>query len=385
MFVELHMLQNFPPSCLNRDDTNAPKDCEFGGYRRARISSQCLKRSIRQTFNGQGYLKPDNLATRSRQLIEKKIVPHFVEQHQDEDTARKAATAALLSAGFGVNDGESSYLLFFGQQEIDGLLRTIKENWDQLVKAGDNIDNKGDLAKKHIPSGLPAKLHEQLDGGKAADVGLFGRMLADLPNKNVDAAAQVAHALSTNRISMEMDFYTAVDELQTKEDESGAGAAMMGTIEFNSACFYRYANIDLDQLTHNLSGDVELARQALDAFLRASIDAIPTGKQTTMAAQNPPSMIFAVARERGLWSLANAFAKPVHPDREKDLIQKSTEALDDQWGRMARVYGEHDIEAKAICLVDDADLKNLSDAKVDSVEALVDYIKTHAQPTPVEA
>lgn len=53
MLIEIHMIQNHSPSNLNRDDLGAPKTCIFGGVTRARISSQCLKRSIRNPGNPQ--------------------------------------------------------------------------------------------------------------------------------------------------------------------------------------------------------------------------------------------------------------------------------------------------------------------------------------------
>jgi len=211
-----------------------------------------------------------------------------------------------------------------------------------------------------------------LDGGKAADLALFGRMLADLPDKNIDAASQVAHAISTNKISMEFDFYTAVDDLRPQDT---AGADMLGTIEFNSACFYRYANVDLAQLTQNLGNDRDLARQTLAAFLRASITAIPTGKQNSMAAQNPPSFLLAVVREHGCWSLANAFLQPIRPDGGGDLVQHSVNALDRYWGQLSRMYGTAGILATAaVSLADDAPLDALAGARVPDFTTLVDRV-----------
>src|SRR5690606_30773078 len=162
---------------------------------------------------------------------------------------------------------------------------------------------------------------KSLDGGRAVDLALFGRMLADLPDRNVDAACQVAHAISTHRVSAEFDYYTAVDDL--KPDDT-SGADMIGTVEFNSACYYRYANIDLRQLVKNLKGeaeevDAELAEAAVRAFLIASRDAIPTGKQNSFAARNAPSFFLAVVRDRGAWSLANAFVAPVNGQQEGGL------------------------------------------------------------------
>src|SRR5262249_17743101 len=119
-------------------------------------------------------------------------------------------------------------------------------------------------ARQAVPPELTAAAQGLLDGGKAADLGLFGRMLADLPDPNIDAACQMAHALSTNKVNVEFDFYTAVDDLKP---EDTAGADMMGTVEFNSSCFYRYVNIDLEQLRINLQGDDDLARKTVGALL----------------------------------------------------------------------------------------------------------------------
>src|SRR5262249_33379271 len=158
------------------------------------------------------------------------------------------------------------------------------------------------------PKAIRAEMLRRLDGGRAADLALFGRMIANLPERNVEAACQVAHAISTNKMEMEFDFYTAVDDLKP---EDTAAAHMLGTVEFHSACFYRYANVDTTQLLTNLGRDADLARGTLQAFLRASVAAIPTGKQNSMAAHNPPSLVLIVVRERGQWNLANAFLKPI--------------------------------------------------------------------------
>jgi CRISPR system Cascade subunit CasC len=187
-----------------------------------------------------------------------------------------------------------------------------------------------------------------LDGGKAPDLALFGRMLADLSDRNREAACQVAHAVSTHRTGIEFDFYTAVDDLQPRAEP---GASMMGTVEFSSACFYRYSNIDLRQLEENLDQDRALARRTLEAYLRASVAAIPTGKQNSMAAHNAPDLVFAVVRDAGLWSLANAFAKPVSPGRGGDLVAASTAALEEYWSKLVKAYGEKGLrERAALCL-----------------------------------
>jgi CRISPR system Cascade subunit CasC len=187
----------------------------------------------------------------------------------------------------------------------------------------------------------------------------------------------VAHAISTNKVSMEFDFFTAVDDLSPKEE---TGAGMMGTVEFNSACFYRYANIDLKQLAKNLGNDTELAEKAVEAFLRASVAAIPTGKQNSMAAQNPPSLVFAVVREQGLWSLANAFVNPVRPGND-GLVQKSITALEDYWGKLAAAYGEEEIKTKAILAVE-GELGKLKEDQAGNLTELMAKVRAGIKREP---
>jgi CRISPR system Cascade subunit CasC len=154
----------------------------------------------------------------------------------------------------------------------------------------------------------------------------------------MDAACQVAHALSTHRANMEFDFYTAVDDLQSREE---TGAGMMGVVGFNAATFYRYARIDFDQLVQNLGGDLDLARKTVEGFLRAAAHAVPTGKQNSFAAQNPPSFLMAVTRDDGLsWSMSNAFEKPVYAHGEQSLLEASVQALDGYWQHLTEFYGE---------------------------------------------
>ena len=191
----------------------------------------------------------------------------------------------------------------------------------------------------------------------APDIALFGRMLADRPDTNIDAACQVAHAISTHKVGVEFDFYTAMDDLKKPEEETGAG--MMGTIEFNSACFYRYANIDFKQLKKNLGGDKELAQKTVEAFIRAAVNAIPTGKQNSFAAQNPPSFVFAVVRNSGAWSLVNAFASPVWVGEKNDLVQNSAAALLDYWGKLVKVYGDKHVKVKTACTLDPIEMKGI--------------------------
>jgi CRISPR system Cascade subunit CasC len=360
MNIEIHMIQNFAPSCLNRDDTNAPKDCVFGGVRRARISSQCIKRAVRQYFKTQGLLPTENIAQRTKRLVDE-VSKRLVEEGHAPEEARRVVIALLEGVGLSLKEEETEYLLFLGQGEINSIGEICSQNWDTLVKA-ERATKPGEKpkdesrkeakkkAKEAIPEHVTKAVEKVLNGGRAADLALFGRMLADLPEKNIDAACQVAHAISTHRVDMEFDFYTAVDDLQPKEE---AGAGMMGTTGYNSACFYRYAVLDADQLKQNLGGDEALARRAAEAFLRAVVSSVPSGKQNTFAAYNPPSLIFVAVRENGAWNLANAFEKPVHARGETGLVDASILSLDDHYGRLKSVYGSKGILRECNVTVDD--------------------------------
>lgn len=345
MIIEVHLIQNFGPSNLNRDDTGTPKNSEFGGYRRARISSQCQKRAIRTLFSKrleEFGLSEDDVAERTKLVVDE-CVKQLVAEGKPEEQSRAVISTLLSGVKLKIEKNETQYLLFLGRREIAGLSALALQHWDDLaaIAAPTDAPQSGKRSAKKeaaalVPDAIKKALIAQFDAGKAIDVALFGRMVADLADINADAACQVAHAVSTNRVNIEFDYFTAVDDLQPKEE---AGAGMIGTIEFNSACYYRYASVDMRQLTTNLKGDAEQARKALHAFIQAMIEAVPTGKQNTFAAHNPPSLIAVVARDSGQWNLVNAFAKPVVPRGEQSMISLSIAALDRYWGDMMTMYG----------------------------------------------
>jgi len=383
MFVELHILQNFAPSCLNRDDTGSPKDCEFGGFRRARVSSQCIKRSIRRCFNDGRLMDSADLAVRTK-LVVAEVVKTLVAAGRDADQAKTVVKAALGGVKLVTDDKDKTqYLLFLGRSDLSAIADLCNEHWEALIDAADNKKSKKGAKtnkKVSLPNEIQKEIEDILRRGSAGDLALFGRMLADAPNLNIDAASQVAHAISTNAVGREFDFYTAVDDLQDLSSDEGAGAGMMGVVEYNSACFYRYSNVDLAQLLEN-AGDEELARKTLEAFLRASIEAVPTGKQNSMAAQNPPSLVFAVVRDRGLWSLANAFVDPVRPNRTSmagGLVAESAQALDLYWTKLLKMYGDKGIVAKVIATTEEVEMKAVGSDKVGMIDELVIKIMASA-------
>lgn len=361
--IEIHTLQNYAPSNLNRDDTGAPKDAFFGGIRRARISSQCIKRAVREFFKEQNN---EWVANRTKRLVgdlRKRIAPKVKDQKAfTEENLKKAIFMAVSSLGskkkVKVNkEGKTDVLLFLSPKEIESLEKVI-------------IESFSDLLKTKITDEVVKNLNDSIDGESKArlslDVALFGRMLAVMPEKNQNAACQVAHAISTNPVEREFDFYTAVDDLKP---EDTAGADMMGTVEFNSACFYRYAVVNWETLIENLQGNVELASKGLRAFLEGFVVTEPTGKQNTFAAHNPPEfVVISVRHNSAPHNLANAFEKGIFVKKGESLTRKSAEELVKKAIVLKTAYG-NDATDKSFIL-------NLVGAKVDGYGTIVSTIKT---------
>lgn len=336
MFVELHIIQNFAPSNLNRDDTGQPKDCLFGGARRARISSQCLKRAMR---SAPSFAASTAVASGVRT---KRLLDAVSARLPQESVAAALPVATLIVEKLytkfdGKDTGKTAVLVYLSEREIG----EIAAEAARIVAA--ESDEK---ARSTAVDAFVRKMVQSLRSRTSApDIALFGRMLAESPELNIDAACQVAHAISTHRISMEMDFYTAVDDLRR---EDTAGADMMGFTGFDSACYYRYARLDWEQLLANLGGDAELALRTVRGFVEAAIDAVPTGKQNSSAAYNPPAAVLAVVRHKGMaWSLANAFEKPVRAG-EDGYVRPSARELARYFERISAVYGAETVAATAV-------------------------------------
>lgn len=376
--IEIHVLQNFAPSNLNRDDTGAPKDAFFGGTRRARVSSQCDKRAIRQFFDEkvrEGVFSADELAVRTKRVYQA-IVGALAGKRDPAETLAKAEIALSYIKLKAAEGGKTQYLLFLGRREIAALAEIIDQFWDQIVAAeeGDAEKPKGKAKKaaaNSAPKEVKARIEAAFNGGKAVDVALFGRMLADMPEKNQNAACQVAHAISTHAVEREFDFYTAVDDLKP---EDTAGADMMGTVEFNSACYYRYAVVDWAKLADNLQGDAELAAKGLRAFLQGFVVAEPSGKQNTFAAHNPPEFVaVTVCHDGAPRNLANAFETAVRARTGESLTRKSAEELAKKGNALEKAYPR---KAQTFVLnLAGVDLSGFGQAKDSLDEVLEETIK----------
>jgi len=361
MIIELHILQNVAPANLNRDDTGSPKDCVFGGVRRSRISSQALKRAARKAFGRYG-ISEDELGVRTRKVGDA-IVERLVDVHgRDPERAAKVAEHAL--ATFEITGGE--YLLFVSPTSVAEFADLCNEMFDVLERGKLRSNEQGELTASRL-----------FAAPRQVDIALFGRMVADIPVANVDAATQVAHAISTHEVRPEFDYFTAVDDLVEASPEGETGAGHIDILEFNSACYYRYAAVDTNQLIANLAEDEELARRGLSAFLMAMIHELPSGKQNSMAAHNPPSLVMTTVRETGQWNLANAFEDPVLTG-DGGLIAESVGRLLHYYGRLAEVFDANRPAACHLVLLDDG--VSVPDGMVrhPTVTALVDATTTAA-------
>jgi len=343
--IEVHLLQNFAPSCLNRDDTNTPKSCVFGGVTRARVSSQSWKRAVRRSFAATHSV---TTGTRTKALLSQ--LSERMKEGFDDARAR-TFLAECYAAPDKKKPDLTNVLVFAGDKELAEIAACLREGVS------------GKDAQKRLRDVAPSP-----------DIALFGRMLADHPDRNTDAACQVAQAISTHAVDYETDFYTAVDDLTEARDEVGAG--MLGTQGYNSACFYRYALLDVGQLAVSLKEDSALTRPTIEAFLRAFTLAIPTAKQNSHAAQNLPSLGLFVVRRQGVpVSLANAFARPIRKEN-KDIIGDSIRALARHRARLDDVYGLYSNATLAVFHDRDGDeeLGGLSAHDVGSLEKAVQSV-----------
>ncbi|GAA4838719.1 type I-E CRISPR-associated protein Cas7/Cse4/CasC [Kitasatospora terrestris] len=324
LYIDIHILQTVPPANLNRDDNGNPKEAYFGGKRRSRVSSQAWKRATRIHFTETR--DPQDLATRTKRItaqLAKRIAARGAVNAED---AQRIASALIKSTGIsaGKKEGDTAYLLFYGRRQLDGIADLVADTATDLAA----LDPKAlDEAVK------PLQVQQQLQTGHPADVALFGRMVADIPSLNVDAATQVAHAISTHATELEFDYYTAVDDENTA-DETGAG--MIGTIGFNSATLYRYATVGLHQLHENL-GDDKAAIDAVDLFVDSFARSMPTGYGNSFAHRTRPSLVAVVVRADQPVNLVSAYENPVPPSH--GIVAESARRLatefataTDQWG-----------------------------------------------------
>ncbi|MEU6173637.1 type I-E CRISPR-associated protein Cas7/Cse4/CasC [Streptantibioticus parmotrematis] len=349
--LDIHILQTVPPSNLNRDDTGTPKSAYYGGVRRARVSSQAWKRATRTVFDR--LLPPEALGVRTKRVAEA-LAKRIVTKDKALEPVAVALAAEILRAATGAaievpkrkdKDGqtgslapEAQYLMFLSHRQLDGLA--------ELAITGSRPEHTVDALKRYLKDkDHKGEARAAIDAKHSVDIALFGRMVANATDLNVDAATQVAHAISVHASDIESDYYTAVDDL-SPEDESGAG--MIGTIDFNSATLYRYAAVDVDALHRNLglglrSDETPTAptEKAIAAFVEAFITSLPTGKINTFGNHTLPSAVIVKLRDRWPVSFVGAFEKPVAKAPEGGFLYGACRQLAEHVTDMERQYGLH--------------------------------------------
>ncbi len=335
--LELHIIQSVPVACLNRDDLNSPKTAVFGGVQRARVSSQSWKRAIREMAKE---IAPDSFMGERTRLLYEPLVGAMklagLNEAEADDGAKKIIDALVKLDAKSKEKVKSTTLYFMSPLELETLARNYAEFKD-VKKAMKAVDAK---ALKD-----------------AADISIFGRMVANDHSLTVEAASMFSHALSTHKVDNEIDFFAAVDDLQPKED---SGAGMTSTLEFNSATYYRFAALNLDMLAdddHLASLTLEERRNVVRTFVEATIKAIPGARKNTINGNTFPSYVLGVVREKGHpVQLVNAFENAVRPTG--GYAEKSIDLLKTEYAKLKTTWG---VEAQFEKAIPDIGLKDFLD------------------------
>jgi CRISPR system Cascade subunit CasC len=409
MFIQIHMLQSVPPGNLNRDDTGQPKKCIFGGVTRGRISSQCLKRHIRHSLQfKEAFGDPLDRTVRTTYLPRmvadelKKIKPEISEEELNKIKAALASKfiKAEKSKGESDEEGENNenqeqpqsksaptdatdqtgQLVFFPPpfaKEIALLVSNLMDTKREVFqvwadgkksKKKEKDQYKNDLKKFE---GEIFKKSEKL----TVDIGLFGRMTTSDLVVNVEAACQVAHAISTHEVIIESDYFTAMDDKKeefasTQTERAGAAFLSSDATYFNSAVYYKYFNLDVAALKEHLK-DESVAQAAAGVLVRAAAGVNPTGKQNSFAAHGVPELILVeVSKAKHPISYANAFLKPVNGS---DFMAESAKALNDYVNTVAKAFAPKEMD-RVLLAVGSASVIIEGAERVDTIDALVNLV-----------
>lgn len=305
--VEFHIIQSFPVTCLNRDDVGAPKTAVVGGVTRARVSSQCWKRQVRLAMHDFGI----KLAHRTKH-VDDLILQAIAEKGGNADASRACAEAIAACVS-------KDTLLFITDSEAARLAEYAKE-------IGFNKDKVKDTDVEKILKGVGNKAADGLD------IALFGRMVAQAATLDIEAAASFSHAISTHKVTNEIEFFTALDDCPRPEEQ---GSSHMGSLEFNSATYYRYVSLDVGQLFDTL-GNEGAVSQAVEAFIKALYVAVPAARQTTQSGAS--SWDFAKVFVRSGQRLQLSFETPVKP-QDGGYLKPSIECLKEGLAKKEKLSG----------------------------------------------
>ena len=345
MFVDFSAIQTVPSNNINRDDTGAPKTALYGGVPRARVSSQAWKKAMRDSFTD--LLPEDMRAVRTKLVADQVAAVIEAERPELAEKALDMAQAALNAAGIQVEKSKRSgddegkvaakYLIFISNAEIASLAHAAIA-WEDSGTDWANAKTK-DLKKDVV---------DCFHGKQGVEIALFGRMLADAADLNVDACAQVAHAISVDRVTQEYDYFTALDQCASDDN---AGAAMIDSTGFNSSTLFRYATVNVTELAQQL-GDATVAADAVAAFAKAFICSMPTGKQNSFANRTLPNAVLVSVRAQQPINPVGAFEAPVRPSDNDSIAHRAAVRLGE---RVRSIEEAYDMPAQKAWNIVDAD------------------------------
>jgi len=340
-FIQIHMLTAYPPANLNRDDQGSPKTAKMGGYDRLRVSSQCLKRTWRTSDSFEQTLA-DHIGSRTKEMG-LKVYQRLVEggvKHKDALEWTKS-----IASVFGK-------LKTLSKKEKDALKQLSPEERQQRELVEVEIEQLAffDTEEQKMMMSLadelairneePAKEELNLlrNHVTSVDIALFGRMLASSPAFNIEAACQVAHAISVHPVVIEDDYFTAVDDLNDGQED--LGASHIGETRFAAGLFYSYICINRELLIENLGNDEDLANKAIRALVDAAVKVAPSGKQNSFASRAYASYVLAEKGDQQPRSLSVAYLKPINQRENDDFVVDSIQALVKQKDSFDKVYGD---------------------------------------------
>ncbi|MDO4671129.1 MAG: type I-E CRISPR-associated protein Cas7/Cse4/CasC [Aerococcus sp.] len=355
LFVEVHALQSVPPSCINRDDMGSPKTALYGGATRARVSSQSWKHAMRVMFTEE--FPEEQLGVRTKKLED--IVKNRLEEGDNSESQLYLKIIKKVIP-------DNNVLMFIGKTAIDELVNKYSDIMDKYNSY------LNDMTKKKAQEKAAEEIVKVIKSNGSIDISLFGRMVANTPQLNVDACAQVAHAISTHAVENQFDYFTALDDVM---DSDNAGAAHLDTAEFNSSTLYRYTTVAIHDFNSKIKSidSIDLG-YIVKKYVEAFIKSMPTGKQNSYANRTLPSTVLVTFRTDQPINLVGAFEKPVVSDR--GYMEESVERLANQYKNYSSMFGSPE---KSLLLSQSSNEKFDQVTDVENFDKLLDAVENEIQ------
>lgn len=377
-FIDIHVLQSVPFANLNRDDTNSVKTVQYGNTLRTRVSSQSWKRAIRAVFEdhiGEAALRTRRIGERVTRELEHRGWPTELAQRAGGHTAAASGIKFELAKMPGdakqtiANKVLTNAMVYVPEAAVVELADLAEQHRDALEQAKD-------IKKPADKSVLPAREVEAVLRSRNGVINLFGRMLAEIDDAGVDGAVQVAHALTTHETDVELDYFSAVDDVTALWDDA-TGSGHMGHAEFSAGTFYRYATLDLRDLMANIGDEPAAARELTAAFLASFITSLPQAKKNSTAPHTIPDLVHIAVRTDRPLSYAAAFEKPVQASPQGGFADISRTRLDEYAQAANTLLGTRSILTSGWASLETKDLTGLGERR----DSFDDLIATALQAT----